>query len=67
MPTSCDLHYLRFHDDLHDGEERVCLLAGLDSLEPLVAVLVGLLQGHVEVVVRLFSCQILKVTQKYGL
>ena len=50
---------LSLDDDLHDCEERVRLLTGVHALEPLVAVLVGLLQSHVQVVVRLLGSQIL--------
>ena len=51
---------LRLDNDLHDGEEGVGLLTGVHALEPLVAVLVGLLQRHVQVVVRLLSRKILQ-------
>ena len=51
---------LRLDDDLHDGEERVRLLTGVHALEPLVAVLVGLLQRHVQVVVRLLRGKVLR-------
>ena len=44
---------LRLDNDLHDGEKRVRLLTRVHALEPLVPVLVGLLQRHVQVVVRL--------------
>ena len=51
---------LRLDDDLHDCEEGVRLLTGVHALEPLVAVLVGLLQRHVQVVVRLLGGKVLQ-------
>ena len=35
---------LRFDNDLHDMEERVCDLAHVNTFKPLVAVLIGFLQ-----------------------
>ena len=56
--------YLSFDNFFHDVVERVCLLAFVDSLEPLVPMLVRLLHRQVQVVVRLLSRQVLKKTKK---
>ena len=45
-------------DPLHDGKQRLVLLALVDPLEPFVPVLVGLLQSDVQVRVSLLSSQI---------
>ena len=55
LPTDLSLD-----NDLHDGEKRVRLLTRVHALEPLVPVLVGLLQRHVQVVVRLLRSEILQ-------
>ena len=55
-------HYLGTDDLLHDGEERIVQVALLDALEPRVAVLVGLPQRNVQVVVRLFCRQVLVIS-----
>ena len=67
VPQHCDISRqtwrltdLRLDDDLHDCEEGVRLLTGVHALEPLVAVLVGLLQRHVQVVVRLLGGKVLQ-------
>ncbi len=60
------MQYLCLDDDLHDFEQGVRLLACVDSLEPLVAVLVGLLKRNVEVVVRLLRRKVLKKKKRYS-
>jgi len=47
-------------DALHDRVQRLVQIALLHALEPLVAVLVGLAQRNIEIVVGFLSSEILK-------
>jgi len=54
--------YLCTHNSLHDGLQRFVQLAFVHALKPFVAMLIGLLEGHIKVVVCLLRSKVLKYT-----